>query len=406
MKIAYLMNIHPYASCTFIRREIVAIEASGVPVARFAIRPPEGEILDEGDRQEVSKTRYILGSGFLGILSSCIQVALTRPLQFFKTLIFAVKIGRSAEKGVLFNLIYFLEACVLFQWLIEAQIDHLHVHFGTNGTTVAMLSKMLGGPRYSFTVHGPEEFDKPQSLCLTEKIENASLVVAVSSFGKSQLFRWCGYKHWSKINVVHCGLDEMFLSQSYVPLPQEHQFVCIGRLSEQKGHLLLVEAVSQLASEGLKFKVVLVGDGSLRGQIEFLIDTLALKDYIEITGWATNLEVRQQILNSQIMVVPSFAEGLPVVIMEAFALSRPIISTYIAGIPELVKHRKSGWLITPGSSEALASAMREAIHLPLVELAQMGKTGAEAVAKEHNITQEASKLVKLFQTHSKSVDEN
>ncbi|PSB05117.1 glycosyltransferase family 4 protein [Merismopedia glauca] len=400
MKIAYLMNIHPYASCTFIRREIVAIEASGIPVSRFAIRPPENDLVDEADKQEVGKTRYILGVGIVGLLKSLITIALTRPIHFFKTLKFIIKIGLSAEKGILFNLIYFLEACVLFQWVTEAEIDHIHVHFGTNSATVAMLSRLLGGPTYSFTVHGPEEFDKPQALCLKEKIENASLVIGVSSFGKSQLFRWCGYKHWSKIHVVHCGLDEMFLSQSYVPLPHEPRFVCIGRLSEQKGHLLLVEAVSQLASEGLKFKVILVGDGYLREQIEFLIETLGLKDYIEITGWATNLEVRQQILNSQVMVIPSFAEGLPVVIMEAFALSRPVISTHIAGIPELVKTRKSGWLVTPGSSEALASAMREAIHLPLAELAQMGKTGAEAVAKEHNINHEAQKLVKLFQTYS------
>jgi colanic acid/amylovoran biosynthesis glycosyltransferase len=400
MKIAYLMNIHPYASCTFIRREIVAIEASGIPVSRFAIRHPENDLVDEADKQEVGKTRYILGVGIVGLLKSLMNVALNRPNHFFKTLKFIIKIGVAAEKGLLFNLIYFLEACVLFQWATEANIDHIHVHFGTNSATVAMLSRLLGGPTYSFTVHGPEEFDKPQALCLKEKIENASLVIGVSSFGKSQLFRWCGYKHWSKIHVVHCGLDEMFLSQPYVPLPSEPRFVCIGRLSEQKGHLLLVEAVSQLASEGLKFKVILVGDGYLREQIEFLIETLSLQDYIEITGWATNLEVRQQILNSQVMVVPSFAEGLPVVIMEAFALSRPVISTHIAGIPELVKTGKSGWLVTPGSSEDLASAMREAIHLPLVELAQMGQTGAEAVAKEHNIDREASKLVELFQTYS------
>jgi colanic acid/amylovoran biosynthesis glycosyltransferase len=405
MKIAYLINIHPGASSTFIRREIVAIEDSGVPVLRFGIRPPEGEILDEGDREEFSKTQHIIRAGIFQTLTSLIAVILTRPIQFFETLLFAIKTGRSADKGIVFNLIYFVEACVLFRWLIQAEIDHLHIHFGTNSTTVGMLCKKLGGPNYSFTVHGPEEFDKPKALCLTEKIENASLVIAISSFGKSQLFRWCGYKHWSKIHVVHCGLDRMFLSQSYVPLPDERRFVCIGRLSEQKGHLLLIEAVSQLASEGLKFKVILVGDGYLREQIEFLIKTLGLEDYFEITGWATNLEVRQQILNSQVMVLPSFAEGLPVVIMEALALGRPVISTQIAGIPELVETGKSGWLVTPGSSEALASAMREAMHLSVAQLSQMGKTGAEAVAKEHDIDREAEKLLKLFQTYSQPREE-
>jgi glycosyltransferase involved in cell wall biosynthesis len=190
----------------------------------------------------------------------------------------------------------------------------------------------------------------------------------------------------------------MFLSQPYVPFPTEPQFVCVGRLSEQKGISILVEAVGQLAQEGLRFKLVLVGDGSLRPEIEALIKALKVEEYIQLTGWATNLEVKQHILDSQVMILPSFAEGLPVAIMESLALARPVLTTYIAGIPELIQPNRSGWLVPAGSVEELAIAMRQILSLPLEKIAAMGRIGSEMVNKRHNATTESQKLLKLFQS--------
>ena len=160
--------------------------------------------------------------------------------------------------------------------------------------------------------------------------------------------------------------------------------------------MLLVEATAQLANEGLKFKLVLVGDGPLRPQIEAMIQQFGLQDHIEITGWASNNDVQQQILASRAMVLPSFAEGVPVVVMEALALSRPIISTYVAGIPELVEPGVCGWLVPAGSVEDLTETMRCALQTPLEKLEQMGQVGSERVAKQHNSKIEASNLAALF----------
>uniref|UniRef100_A0A832H5A5 Colanic acid biosynthesis glycosyltransferase WcaL n=1 Tax=Oscillatoriales cyanobacterium SpSt-402 TaxID=2282168 RepID=A0A832H5A5_9CYAN len=400
MKIAYLMNQHPYSSCTFIRREIVGVEACGFNVSRFSIRSPETELVDEADIQEVNQTRYILGVGGVGLLLGVLRTAFTKTSRFLSALKLTLKMGRVSDRGMLINLAYLAEACVLLKWLQDDHIDHVHAHFATNSTTVALLCHEMGGPSYSFTVHGPHEFDKPEALSLTNKIEQSAFVATISSFSKSQLFRWCGYKQWAKIQIVRCGVDDMFLTHPYIPLPQQPRFVCVGRLSEQKGHLLLIEAVSQLAAEGLEFKVVLVGDGPLRNQIETMIAQLNLKNHVEITGWASNAEVRQQILESQIMVAPSFAEGLPVVIMESLALSRPVISTYIAGTPELVQPDKCGWLIPAGSVKALADAMRTAMQTPLPQLEHMGKAGAELVVQNHNAAHEASRLAELFQRYA------
>ncbi|MBL1177443.1 glycosyltransferase [Pantanalinema sp. GBBB05] len=399
MKIAYLTNQYPNASSTFIRREIVGMEANGITISRFAIRPSVSKLVDEADLQEVAKTRYILRAGAVHLLSSLLQVAISRPNRWLETLRLTLKIGWRSDRGLLVNLVYMVEACVLLQWCKEENIQHLHAHFSTNPVSVAMLCHALGGPTYSFTVHGPHEFDKPEAIALPEKIHRAAFVVGISSFSKSQLFRWCSYKQWSKIHIIRCGVDEMFLTPASVPMPKTPRFVCVGRLDEQKGHLLLVEAVSQLAAEGLQFKVVLVGDGPLRSQIETLISQLNLQNHIELTGWASNAEVRQQILAAQIMVMPSFAEGLPVVIMESLALSRPVISTYIAGIPELVKPGECGWLVPAGSVEALAAAMRQAMQTSVIDLEQMGKTGAALVVQNHNAALEASRLADLFRQY-------
>ena len=195
----------------------------------------------------------------------------------------------------------------------------------------------------------------------------------------------------------HCGVDADFLVHPHVPIPAAPRLVCIGRLSEQKGHLLLIEAASKLAVTGLDFKLVFVGDGPLRSEIEQQIAQLKLQNNIEITGWASSDEVREQLLASRAMVLPSFAEGLPVVIMESLALNRPVISTYVAGIPELVEPGVCGWLVPPGSAEILAVAMRAALEAPLEKLEEMGKAGAQRVAQQHNVDLEAKKLVALFQ---------
>ena len=396
MTIAYLVNQYPKVSHSFIRREIAGLEACGIDVARFAIRSCSSELVDEADKLELEKTRIVLDSGIGGLLFGLLRVAITKPVSFWKTLWFTLKIGLGSERGILNHLAYLAEACILLGWFSKLEITQVHAHFGTNSTTVAMLCHLLGGPPYSFTVHGPEEFDKVQLISLPEKIKRAAFVVAVSSFGKSQLYRWCEYEHWSKIHVIHCGVDEMFLTKPPTPVPNQPQLVCVGRLSEQKGHLLLIEAVRRLAEEGLQFKLILAGDGELRSQIETMITQFELQDRIEITGWVSNTEVQQQILASKALVLPSFAEGLPVVIMEALALGRPVISTYIAGIPELVEPGVCGWLVPSGSVEALTIAMRTVLQSPVAQLEQMGKTGVERVAQQHHVATEARKLAVLF----------
>jgi len=403
MRIIYLINQYPKVSHSFIRREIEALENAGVQILRVSIRKSAEGLVDPADQKELSSTKVILQANGLILAKSILQI-LTNPFKLLSSLAVALAMGWHSERGVLRHLIYLLEAAVLKFWSSQEQIDHIHAHFGTNPATVALLCHHLGGPSYSFTVHGPEEFDKVVDIALPEKIKHALFVVAISSYGKSQLYRWSELKDWSKIAVVHCGLGDQFWSDSPRPIQDTPKLVSVGRLAPQKGQLLLIEAIYQLKLKGVFCELILVGDGPMRSEIEALIGKYQLVEQIKITGWASEAQVKQYILESRCLVLPSFAEGLPVVLMEALALRRPVISTYIAGIPELVKPDYSGFLVPAGDSVALAEAIQKVLTLPLEELTEMGQRGYLDVLREHNIITEAKKLVELFSKQTTSLE--
>lgn len=398
LKVAYLVNQYPHVTHTFIRREIVALEAQGVPVVRFTLRGPPARLVDAGDLAELEKTRIVLGKGGAARLLTAVLVAMGgAPATFWKALRAAIRLGRRSEHGLLRHFIYLAEACVIRRWMKQDRdIVHLHAHFGTNSAAVAMLARLLGGPRYSFTVHGPEEYDHPGELSLREKIHHAAAVVAVSDFGRSQLYRWIPYEEWTKVLVVHCGVDASFLAAGPQPISDNHRMVCVGRLAPQKGQLLILEALAVVASEGIPFEMVLAGDGPMRPVIEQRIRDLGLGASVRLTGWVSNEVVRRELLSSRVILMPSFAEGLPVALMEALALGRPAITTYVAGIPELVKDGVNGWLIPAGARDPLVAAIKRAINTPAPTLADMGRAGAAAVAQRHDVNREATKLVKMF----------
>lgn len=396
MNIAYLVNQYPKVSHSFIRREILALERLGYVIYRVSIRPCPDILADPLDRSEQARTEVLLQAGLVALFLATVTRIIANPRTFSQALRLCLTIGWRSERGLLRHFIYLAEACLLWQRLKSQKITHIHAHFGTNSTTVALFCQSLGGITYSFTVHGPEEFDKAQAIALGEKIRRSQFVVAISSFGRSQLYRWCSADQWSKIRVVHCGVDTDFFPPHVEPVPDVPHLVCVGRLSEQKGQLLLIEALDRLKQAGIDCQVTLVGDGELRGAIETLIERYHLGDRVQITGWASSETVRDYLLKARALVLPSFAEGLPVVIMEAFALGRPVLSTYVAGIPELVHPPHSGWLIPAGSVEDLSQAIATVLATDWETLTQMGQVGYQSVQTDHQIDREAKKLASLF----------
>jgi colanic acid/amylovoran biosynthesis glycosyltransferase len=399
MKVAYLVNRYPSVSHSFIRREIQALERYGVEVLRIALRGWTGQLPDGADEVERLAVRYVLKGGMLPLVGALVSAALRHPRRWIRALLLAARCARRGDRPLPLHLVYLAEACRVASWLDEHQVDHLHAHFGTNSAEVAMLAAELTGCRWSFTVHGPEEFDRPAAIKLAEKIRRAALVIAISSYGRAQLYRLVTADQWSKIHVVHCGLEQDYFLRLPVQRDQgiaSRRLACIGRLSEQKGQLLLVEAVRSLIANGQEVELVLGGDGEMRGAVEKAIADAGLTTSITITGWLTGEQVRREILRCRALVLPSFAEGLPVVLMEAMALGRPVISTYIAGIPELVVHGASGWLVPAGDVEALAAAMKDCLARGEDNLSAMGRAAQEQCRARHRIDAEAEKLAQLF----------
>jgi glycosyltransferase involved in cell wall biosynthesis len=396
MRIAYLVNQYPMVSHSFIRREILALERQGFDIFRVSVRGWDGPLADPRDKQERERTHYALKGGAAPLTAAVLRMLVKQPARTFRALSLAWHMSRHSERGFLFHLAYLAEASRIVPWLRDAKIEHVHAHFGTNSAEVAMLVHALGGPTWSFTVHGPTEFQRPRFIGLAEKIRHSAFVVAISSFGRSQLYLFSDHRQWPKVKVVHCGLDADYFTAPASDPPPAHRFVCVGRLTEQKGQSLLVEAAARLHARGENFELVLAGDGDMRPAIEALIAQHGLQSCVRITGWLSGDQVRREIEAARALVLPSFAEGLPVVLMEAMALRRPVISTYVAGIPELVQTGEHGWLVPAGDINALEQAMRECLNASSADLARMGAAAHTRVRERHSIDTEAAKLAALF----------
>lgn len=396
MKVGYFTNQYPAVSHTFIRREILALEGLGVDVVRYAVKPREDGLVDPTDRAELQKTRHVLRAGAPALFGKTVKAFLTRPLLALTALRLAVRMGLRSERGLPRHFAYVIEAAVLADWCRRDRVQHLHVHFGTNSATIAMLASLLSGVPYSFTLHGPDDFEKGIFLSFDEKIRHAAFAVCVSNFGRSQLMRLVPEETWGKIQLVHCGLDARFLADAPPPPVDAPRVVCIGRLCAEKAQILLVDAARILRERGIRCDVVLVGDGPMRPAIEAAVDRAGLRAQFELTGWVSSERVRQELEKARAFVSPTFAENLPVVIMEALALGRPVVSTYIAGIPELVRPGENGWLVPASDVAALADALGEMLTLPSDRIAEMGRAGRQRVLEAHDAAREAEKLRTLF----------
>ncbi len=401
MKLAYLVNTYPQPSHSFIRREVQALERMDWQIHRFALRSARATLVDAADIAEDGRTEHILALGPWRLVKSALPFAARRPLAALRSLRLAMACGRHGQGttpgtgGRLRHLVYWLEAAHLARRCHEARLPHIHAHFGTNSATVAMLAAEIGGLTFSFTAHGPEEFDAPRALALGEKVARAAFTVAISSYGRAQLCRWADVAHWPRLHVVHCGIEPWRFPDP-APLPEgPPRLVAIGRLAEQKGFPLLVEAMVQAVATTPDLHLTLIGEGPFRPLLEAAITRAGLSRHITLTGWLDETAVRGHLAAAHALVLPSFAEGLPMVVMESFAAGRPVIASAIMGVPELVS-RDTGWLVPAGDAQALAQAIAAFAATPRDRLAAMGQAARTTVLARHDITTEAEKLAALF----------
>lgn len=399
MRLGYLLASFPMTSTTFIRREIEAVEALGLPVTRLAVRHWDGRLVDPADIADQARTEYLLTGRAAALIGGALVALVTRPHEIARALPEWVRLVRRARGGPVRHLGYFLQAIRLRTRARALGLDHLHVHFATNAAAVAMLCRLMGGPAYSITVHGPDELVDPIAGSLAAKVRHAAFVVAITGFCRGVVVR-AAPAEAGKVHVIACGIPLEDYAPSPPPPAGARRLVCVGRLCANKGQAFIPAAVARLRKRFPELVIELIGDGEERGAIEAEIAKHDVGGQVILSGWKDGAGVTASIKAARALLLPSFAEGLPIVIMEALALGRPVLTTPVAGIPELVD-ASCGWLFPPGDPERMADAIAAMLAAPGEAIAAMGAAGRARVAARHDLNRQAVLLAALFRSQGR-----
>ncbi|MEL6330574.1 MAG: glycosyltransferase family 4 protein [Planctomycetota bacterium] len=382
--LAYLSDSYPANNQTYVQRELAEIERRGTAVMRCSLR---------GDARSTESDPRAAATWVASRAS-----LLERAIAVANTLISPAKAWRSLRcclRSVETPVRSWVDAAVCARRWRRAGVRHVHAHFGLESASIARASFLLGGPAYSFTVHGPDEFDDPAGIDLPGKVGDAAFVVAITRFARGQICRWVERSLWDRVHVVGCTVPERFFSE--IPIGRDHRsFVFVGRLVAQKGPELLIDAFHDALGRGIDAELVLVGDGPMRPALETRVRDLGIADRVRFAGWLDEDAVRATLVSARALALSSFAEGLPLVCMESFAVGRPVIAPNIAGIPELVKHGENSWLVPCGDVHALADAFEAASRSDASVLNLMAERGRRAVRSRHLTERETGNLASLF----------
>lgn len=396
--VAYLTGEYPRATDTFIQREVAALRAHGLTVETCSIRRTgtEHHVGDE-QRMEAAQTFHVLEATGKPLTTVKAHLAALRsPARYFGALRLAWRTAPGGIKGHSYNLIYFAEAVVLAHHMRARGVVHLHNHIAKSSCTVAMLASAVSGIPYSFTLHGPDIFFEPYHWRLDEKIARAAFVACISHFCRSQAMIFSDKAHWGRLHIVHCGVDPALYDSPRGAAGKRLLFV--GRLAAVKGVPVLFQAMQAIAGDHPDMRLTLIGDGPERRALEDQARSMGLSGMVHFAGYKGQAEVTAALRETDLLVLPSFAEGLPVVLMEALAARVPVLTTRIAGVGELVEDGVSGRLVAPGDPVALAAALHALLDATPEARAAMGEAGRAHVVAEFDSLAEAFKLAFHFRT--------
>jgi glycosyltransferase involved in cell wall biosynthesis len=388
-KVLYIVSRYPAISHTFIRDEVKGLRAMGAEVHTVTIRATDpSDLLSPDDREEAEQTKVVLPMSGRDAFRSQVIPLVCHPFAYLATLREALRRKPPGLRSLLWQFFYFVEAMVVWRTAEDLGVTHVHAHFANVACSVGSLATEFGrrvdhrtpSPwTFSFTMHGPTEFMAMEQHALGSKVESADFVICISDFCRSQLMLNVPHDHWHKLHVVHCGIDpERFRPAARPARAGAIRVLFVGRLVEAKGAPLLLDAVAELSRRGLQANVVLVGDGPLRSALQQQAESLGIAGAITFAGAVGHDRLSDFYEEADVFCLPSFAEGVPVVLMEAMATALPVVATNIAGIPELIDHDVSGILIPPGRVDLLADALLRLAEAPELRK-MMGKAGRETV---------------------------
>ena len=360
-RLAYLLSIYPATSHTFFLNEIAELSRLGFTIDVASINKPAAAH-SELEARALATTYYLKATKPSTILLVLLKVLFTQPRVVARGLRAALQLDGWNLPASGYALFYLVEAILLGDWLRRRGHAHLHIHFGGPVATVGMLTSMAWQFSYSMMIHGPEEFYDVDKFYLRRKVERAQFVLCISDYCRSQVMKVCDPEHWAKLHVVRLGVDHrVFAPGPAMDRSGAMEVVCVGRMVPAKGHLILLRAFAELLRCGYNLRLRLIGDGEERSGLESFVRREKLDASVIFEGSLSHEATRQKLARADIFVLASFAEGLPVALMEAMAMEVPCISTFVAGIPELIRDGVEGLLVPPSSEQALFTAMERMI---------------------------------------------
>lgn len=389
MRLGFLTGQYPRATDTFIQREVAMLRSLGYHVQTFSIRkPPATENVSAEVEAIRRSTIYLLPPA--NLLRAHLTQLFSSPKRYLSALSLAIRTCPPGFRALLRQAAYFAEAAMLARLMRKHSLSHLHNHFSDSSCSVAAIAAELGGFTFSFTMHGPSEFLEPRLWWIDEKVRRALFVNCISHFCRSQAMLFSPVDCWDKLMIVHCGVEpDLFELRQHTGRGKKLLFV--GRLAAAKGLPILLDALAKLDDVSLE----IAGDGPDRLMLIEQARRLGISERVHFLGYQSQAQVRDLLKQADIFVLTSFAEGVPVVLMEAMAAGVPVITTRIAGIPELVEDGKSGLLISPGDAGATAAAIHQLVEDPSLRT-RLATAGRRKVEQEFDIGAEARRFAAIL----------
>jgi len=394
VRVAYLVSQYPAVNHTFVLREIRGLRSQGFEVNIVSVRPPDRlpSAMTAEERDELGRTRAIKDISIPAALAAQVLECLKRPAGYLSGLFLALRMGRGSVPATFAHLLYFAEAVIAGRWMMAAGYRHFHTHFSS---TVALLATRIFPLTFSMTIHGPEEFNDVAGFHLAEKVAAARLVVAISSYARSQILRCCPPAQWEKVVTCRLGVDGAVFEPRPEPAGGTPEILCVGRLAPVKAQHVLIESLQLLRGRGVDACLRLVGDGPDRTSLEAAARQMGLAEYVYFDGWRNQDEVRARYRQATLFAMASFAEGIPVVLMEAMAMEIPCVATRIMGIPELIEDDISGLLAPPADAVPLAYALERLLRDAALR-SRLGPEGRRRVLGHFDLPVNCGKLGRLF----------
>jgi colanic acid/amylovoran biosynthesis glycosyltransferase len=402
IRVAYVMTHYPRVATTFISGELAEVVALGGHVVPIAMNPPGADDVptDESRRQR-DRTIYLKSSGAWRLALALVRAIRANPAGMARLAGTVIRSARLDLGLIARRVVHLAYGAFIVEQLRDTEVRHLHAHFGLAPATIAWCAAEIGTLEddrwtWSFTIHGFQDFVNETDARLDLKAASASFVVCVSDFTRSQLCRVSDPRHWDRFHVVRCGIDlDEFAQRAPRPVPPCPRLAVVARLSPEKGHVVLLDALARLRERGIDARLEIIGSGPHEAAIRAEVDRLELAGGVELAGELLPQDVLQHLLDADIFCLPSFSEGLPVSIMEAMAVGIPVVSTAISGIPELAVHDETALTVPPSNVDALVRAIERLVHEP--DLGEALSTEARsAVERDHDVHRNVRELVALF----------